>query len=56
MLWTGNIWSSIDLCSDHNIFITVKVCLIPRMPRVPREDCRESGGDHPVRAREEQVQ
>ena len=39
---------------DHNGSYP-KVCLLPRVPCVPREDCRERGGDHPVRAREEQV-
>ena len=34
----------------------LKVCLVPGVPRVPREDRRERGGDHPVRTREEQVQ
>ena len=34
----------------------LKVCLVPGVPRVPREDRRERGGDYPVWAREEQVQ
>ena len=33
-----------------------EVRLLPGLPRLPREDGGERGGDRPVRAREEQVQ
>ena len=33
-----------------------QVCLLPCLPRLPRENGGERGGDRPVRTREEQVQ
>ena len=33
-----------------------EVRLLPGLPRLPREDGGERGGDRPVRTREEQVQ
>ena len=36
--------------------MTFQVRLLPGLPRLPREDGGERGGDRPVRTREEQVQ